>query len=129
MKDALASGAAMPAAFEEMIAAFSTANKAYTALGAGVAGTPPAYADGTNLSESQKNEIAVNAVISGLISAVSPVSGTDAAAALWNSFVDPAAAGSQIKISSSAFTDLTTGTGDIANLLGASSVGALFGGK
>lgn len=128
LKDAMTSGAAMPAAFADMIAAFVTANEAYTALGAGIAGTPPAYADGTNLTDSQKNDIAVNAMISGLICAVSPVSGTDLATALWGSLVDPAASNSQITISPTGFSDLTS-TGSIANLLDASTLGALLGGK
>jgi hypothetical protein len=137
IQDGIASGGAMPQSFLDMIGAFAGANDAYNALGLGIGTT--GYAEGTGLSSSDKSDIAVNAVISGLISAIEPLNAAvpgsptpaEIADALWSALIDPASAGSVISIDPAAFTTLTdtTGTGAVANLLAASGLASLMGGN
>lgn len=148
--DSLAPGAAMPATFLDMITAFSDANAAYQTLGAGVAGSggaTPAYADGTSVSTSEASAIAVNALVSGLISAIQPndASGVpianptpdQIASALWTALSDPTtvdpavtpAADQPITFDPAAFNDIIgTGSapGNIANLVMAAGLDSLF---
>jgi len=135
--DTLTGGGAMPQAFSTMIDAFVTANGAFQALGAGIAGATPAYADGTSVSSVDKQGIAVNAVIAGLLSAITPTDpGTTVAEALWIALSDPTTVdGSSpnpppIAIDPATFSNLigtSTGTpSSIANLLTASGLGDLF---
>jgi hypothetical protein len=125
IQDGVAPGAPMPADFAAMIEAFISANDAYEALGQGLVDGGGGYAAGLDLTSSEKADIAVNAVISGLVAAVVPASGT-AAEALWLALTDPAGASSYITVPSTAIDDLTSGAGPIASLVGASSIGAMF---
>jgi hypothetical protein len=135
IKNAVLGGGEMPSSFTDMIAAYSQANAAFMVLGAGiepaVTGAKPVFADGTSLAAGQANSIAVNAMISGLLTAVKPmVAGTstpivnptpdELAAALWTALVDPTtvsatAANPPITIDPLAFNALigttTTSTG------------------
>jgi hypothetical protein len=113
-------GAPMPANFEAMIEAYQAVNGAYQALGAGV-GADGDYAAGLDLSSSEKADIAVNAVIAGLIGAIQPASGSTAEA-LWAALTGNEGV---FTISSTAVDDLTK-TGPVANLVNASSLGSMF---
>jgi len=129
----LANGdATPPASFVAMIDAYAQANKAYVALGTGIAGG--GYAAGAALGSTSaavtaaESGIAVNAVISGIIMAVKPTdTSVSPASALWSALtgVDAGA----FSVEPSAISDLTTGTGPIANLVGASSLSNLIGGS
>ena len=79
-----------PAAFISMVAAFTSASDAFTALNSGISGSPPAYAD-PGVTSAQKMEMAVNAVISAVFSTITPSSGTTAEA-LWSALCNPAGA-------------------------------------
>jgi hypothetical protein len=114
-------GAAMPSNFADMIGAYLAADKAYEALGAGV-GTDGSYASDLSLTSSKKAEIAVNAVIAGLISTVQPESGKTTAEALWAALTGDSNA---FTIPSTALNDLTSG-GAVANLVNASSLSSMF---
>ena len=84
-----------PAAFIEMVDALTSANGAYQALANGVASNG-GYAD-PSIGADQKMEIAADAAISGILSAVKPgASQPSAAAALWSSMRDPAKASSNL---------------------------------
>jgi hypothetical protein len=119
-------GAAMPSNFKDMIGAYLAADSAYAALGAGVGADDNKYAADLGLTSSKKAEIAVNAVISGLISAVQPESGDTSPAAkaeaLWAALTGDSSA---FTIPSTALDDLTK-AGAIANLVNASSLGSMF---
>jgi hypothetical protein len=127
--DSLKAGdASPPASFVAMITAFSEANAAYTALGNGVVANSGSYASGLPVSSSEKSEIAVNAVLSGLIDAIVPASGADTPAnvadSIWGGLMGQS---STFSISPTAVTDLTSATSSpIAGLVKASSLGALL---
>jgi hypothetical protein len=122
MKNAIAPGASMPASFAEMIDAFVGANGAYAALGAGVVADGNGYAAGLNPSQAEKDEIAANAVISGLLVAVTPTNpGQTKAEALWAALAGSAGT---FAIPSSTLDGLTNGAGPIAALVAASSFGS-----
>jgi hypothetical protein len=138
---ALSSGSGTPpASFTEMIDAFIAANSAYAALGISIGdttttGTGPGYQD-ASITSSEKNEIAVNAVISALLSSVETASGssnsTEVEQALWDALSDPEQAAVYITIDYSKVTDSTSGDATYSyvwNLLGASSLGSLMEGK
>lgn len=116
----------MPSSFTDMINAFSDSCAAYNALGGSV-GSGHVYA--AAVSSSEAADIAVNAVISGLIEAVTPASPappTARAEALWAALSGTVSPSSAFKITASTLTTLTTGTGDIANLVNASNLGSMF---
>ena len=124
IKGSVSPGAAMPAGFSAMIQAYQQADSAYQALGAGV-GTDGGYAPGLDLSSSEKADIAVNAVIAGLIGSVTPSGSLSIADALWSALIDPTSAGSYIVGTASTFSALT-GAGPVANLVGQTSLGSMF---
>jgi hypothetical protein len=116
-----------PAAFTAMIDAFIGANAAYVALGTEVQSA--GYASGLGLSSAETASIAVNAVISGLVSAIVPAGpclGFSVADALWAAINGTSAA---ITVSSSAISELTSGSYPIASLVNASSLGSILGGS
>lgn len=140
--DTLAGGGDMPQAFTEMIDAFVLANDAFQALGTGI-GTGATYADGTSVSSVEQQSIAVNAIIAGLLSAVTPAviadpvagpTSEEIATGLWIALSDPTtvaqgAASPPITINIATFGNLIgTGTdpGPVSNLLTASGMGELF---
>jgi hypothetical protein len=93
-----------PAAFIEMVAAFTNASDAFTALNNGISGPSPAYAD-PNITSAQKMEIAVNAVISAIFSTITPkpTMGTTAEA-LWSALCNPAGASGILSFDGAAIT-------------------------
>jgi hypothetical protein len=115
----LSSSTQPPAAFTTMIEAFTSANSAYVALSSGVTATS-GYAD-SSLGSNDKMEIAADAAISGILSAVVPATpGESSAAALWAALRDPANADSQLS-----FGDISTiasPTGTIGGLLTAADL-------
>lgn len=123
-----------PPAFVDMIIAFSEANAAYQALGAGVGST--GYAAGTDISDSVKSDIAVNAMIAGLIMAITPMdpdtgdqrasTPSNVAEALWTALIGTSTLYSSISIDPATFDNLTSAGSPVSNLLDASSLGALF---
>lgn len=137
----LTAGDAMPTTFVDMIDAFMQANAAYQVLGKGLAGSTT-YADGTDVSTNAKTEIAVNAVIAGLLCAIEPATmagpsptSEEIASSLWDALLDPTNPTPAFTIPSATFDDLI-GTGasptptPISNLLTASGLDQLFtGGK
>jgi len=135
---ALSSGSGTPpASFTEMIDAFIAANSAYAALGTSIGDTTSGgqgYQD-ASITASEKNEIAVNAVISALLSSVTVASGSTGLTveeALWDALVNPDQATTFITIDYSKVADSTstdTTYSYVWNLLGASSLGSLMGGK
>jgi hypothetical protein len=121
-------GATMPSSFSGMIDAFLQAHRAYDALGAGV-GSGGGYAPGLGLTSGEKADIAVNAVIAGLIGAVNPKPNHDAAdvaGALWGALVDPANAGSYFFNSLPTLSELVNGSGPTVDLVNAAGLGSLF---
>jgi hypothetical protein len=144
-----------PQTFTDLITAFASANEAYAALGSSLTPvvssdgtTSYAYADGV-VDSSASSEVAVNAVIAGLITAVIPATATDVngdgkvtssdvtaaqiSTALWAAMLDPANASSAISIDSSVLDSLTSTdssgtTSSIAKLVLASGLGSLLGG-
>ena len=84
----LSSDAQPPSSFVQMVSALTSANGAYQALAGGVA-SDGGYAD-SSVGADQKMEIAADAAISGVLSAVKPGSSQpSAAAALWSSLRNP----------------------------------------
>jgi hypothetical protein len=123
IKGSVAPGAAMPSSFSDMINAYLQANSAYQALGTGV-GSDGGYAPGLNLSSSEKADIAVNAVIAGLIASVAPTGPSPVADALWSALIDPTNAASFIGTSTT-FSALTN-AGPVAKLVAQTSLGSMF---
>jgi hypothetical protein len=122
IKGSVVPGAAMPANFADMIDAYLQANAAYAALGAGV-GADGGYAPGVGLSSGDKAEIAVNALISGLVSAVVPANGNQTTAeALWAALTGST---DSFSIPANTFDELTK-TGPVANLVSASSLAPML---
>lgn len=119
----LSSGASTPpAGFTDMIDAFLGANAAYEALGTSVKDSG-GYVSGA--SESEKNEIAVNAVVSALVSSVSGATDEAKEQALWDALRDPANASTYV--GSSMDIDALTGTGaPLKALIDASGLGSLM---
>jgi hypothetical protein len=122
-----------PDSFIQMINAYADANAAYEALGTGVASNAGSYAEGLSISSSETKDIAVNAVIAGMINAVTPVGITnptsaDVAVALWSALNNNAAAETYVTVSSTTLDTLTSGTGPIACLVTASGLGSLLEG-
>ena len=123
----LASSTAPPVEFTTMIDAFVGAYSSYQALSAGVTASggagSPAYAD-PSIGPSQKTEIAVNATIAGLLSAVVPATGgsssASVAAALWSSLRDPKNADSFLSFGS--IDDITGPTGTVGGLFAAANL-------
>lgn len=127
---ALASGSAMPDSFSAMISAYMSAYSAYTILGQDVAassdGKTYAYA---GLSSSDKNQIAADSLIAGLIAAMAPAKdGEPQAQAIWAALSDPTTADSHITLSADLVSSLSKGSSPIATLILASSLGSLAGG-
>jgi hypothetical protein len=118
-----AGGATPPQEFIDMIAAFEDASAAYYALNDGV-GVDDAYDAGVESSEAA--EIAVNALIAGLVETLQPTGGyTTVAEALWAAMLDPASADSFITVPGGDFEasmDDLTGDSGIGNLLGAAGL-------
>ena len=110
----LSSGSAPPAAFVEMLNAFTSASSAFTALNDGI-GLGGSFAD-PGITNAQKTEIAVNAVIAELLTTVTPTSGT-AAEALWSALCNPASASGFVTFNSGAATGP-----DVSNLLDAAGL-------
>lgn len=111
IRNALGAGTP-PQSFVDMIAAFTAADEAYSALNAGLG------PDGTYLAEVTEEEkvaIAFNALVAGFIGIVDPVGG-DLAQALWSAISDPANAEDYVSIPTTAFDDLT-GESGIGNIL------------
>jgi hypothetical protein len=126
---ALASGSAMPASFDAMISAYMSANSAYTALGKDVAassdGKTYAY---TGLSSSEKNEIAADALLSGVIGAMTPSNKSESQSqAIWSALSNPSKADSHISLSTDLIASFTKGSSPITTLISASSLGKLGG--
>jgi hypothetical protein len=95
----LASSEEPPASFKALIAAFVESYDAYAALGRSVAESG-GYAAGADISESEKNGIAINAIIASLVVSVEPVDGSKTQAqALWAALRNPEGASSALKIS------------------------------
>jgi hypothetical protein len=117
IKDSVSTGAAMPSTFAAVIDAYLQADAAYTALGTGV-GADGGYAAGLGISSSEKADVAVNALIAGLISAVQPTSGSRAEA-LWAALTGGT---NTFTVASGTIDEMTTGTGPIANLVNQSSL-------
>ncbi len=105
-----------PAAFIAMVAAFTSASAAFTALNTGISGSPPAYAD-PSVTSAQKMEIAVNAVISGVLNTITPTSGT-AAEALWAALCAPSSASGFLSFDSG----VASSTGPAGNLIAAAGL-------
>jgi hypothetical protein len=113
----LSSASEPPAAFVDMLNAFTSASSAFTALNNGI-GSGAAFADPSVEADSaKKTEIAVNAVISGLLSTVTPASGTTSAEALWSALCNPASASGFVTFNSGAATGP-----DVSNLLDAAGL-------
>jgi hypothetical protein len=119
--DSVAPGADMPASFSDMIEAYLQANMAYQALGVGVG----AVGYTADVSSAEMADIAVNAVIAGLISSVDPPShnNADTAAVLWEALTGTAPV---FTIDPDTLEDLTSTGSSIANLVLASSLGSMF---
>jgi hypothetical protein len=127
LQSAAEAGDSMPSSFITLIDAYLDAAAAYEALGAGVSANGGSYASGLELSSSETADIAVNAVISGLVSAVVPASGGDTVAeALWSALTGTT---TSFTIATGTIDDLTSGTGSIAALVEASKLGSLLGGE
>jgi hypothetical protein len=122
-----------PAAFVAMIEAYTQANAAYTALGNGVV-SGGGFAAGVDLGSSgaqqsaTKNDIAMNAIISGLVAAivVPPNSSDSTATALWNGLNGDTTAFTVPSASVDALTK-SPATNPIASLVNASDLGAKIG--
>lgn len=116
-----------PQSFIDLVSAYGSANTAYQALGSTVGST--GYASGSGISANQANGIAVNAVISALVSTAQPVGATTTAAALWNALLNPSNASSYVTLPT--YDTITTTGSNVANLIQASSLGATLnqGGK
>jgi hypothetical protein len=122
--DKLASSEEPPEGFIELIDAFAEAYDAYAALGQSVKDNA-GYTAGAGISESEKNGIAINAIISSLINLMEPVDPTKTRAqALWAALRNPDGAGSVLKISDlDAVKSLS-----VYSLVEASSLGSLMEG-
>jgi len=120
----LSTTSAPSASFTAIISAFSAANVAYTALGNSVESN--GYSN-TSMTSSSKNEIAVDAVISALVSSVvATTPGTSSAQALWSALADPDHASSYLTMAS---LDTVKAQGSaVGALVGATSIGSLLGG-
>jgi hypothetical protein len=112
-----------PASFTAMILAFSEANAAYMALGGQVM-TQGGFVADSGLTSDQTADIAINAVISGMITAIVPTNGESIALVLWDALNGGSPA---FTLDPNAITNLTSGGGAIASLVAASSLGSLLG--
>lgn len=120
----LSSGGSMPASFVSMISAFEEASKAYDALGSSVSSNGGKYDSSSGISDSDKNGIAVNAVIATIVSESTPTdSNTTKAQALWTALQNPDKAENSIKLSD--MSDVKSS--GVASLIKASSLGSLLG--
>jgi len=123
IKNALGVDETPPASFVDMIAAFSAASEAYSALNSGLG------ADGTYLAEVTEEEkvaIAFNALVAGFIGIVDPVTAEDpenptdeeVAQALWSAISHPENAMTYIDVPETALDDLAgSGENGIGNIL------------
>jgi hypothetical protein len=142
-----AGDATPPSSFTDLISAFVEANDAYQALGNSLQGVDTdgdgqidsyAYADGV-VSSSESSELAINAVIAGLITAIdtngsadtTPATSAEISEALWNAMVTGTA---DFTIEDSVLDSLTSTNADgsvnnpIASIVLASSLASLLGG-
>jgi hypothetical protein len=119
---ALSSGQATPPAeFTQIIGAFQEANAAYAALDTAIPGDAATYA---SLPASQTATIAVNCVLSGLVSAVTPTTGASVADALWTGMAEAQSGAPTVTafiIPSTTFDDVTA-----SNVVADSSLSTLF---
>jgi hypothetical protein len=112
-----------------MIAAFKEASAAYDALGASVSANGGAYDSSSGITDSDKNGIAVNAVIATIVSSSTDKDGKTfaddnaRAQALWTALQNPSSASSSISLSD--MSDVKTS--GVSSLITASSLGSLLG--
>jgi hypothetical protein len=120
----LTSSETPPESFVALIDAFVEAYGAYSALGESV--EADGYSSDAGITESEKNGIAVNAIISFFVSSVAPSDPSmTRAEALWAALRDPDGAGSALDISG--LSDMESLS--VYSLLTASSIGSLVGGE
>jgi len=123
IQNAIGVETAPPQSFIDMIAAFAAADDAYRALNAGLGPDGTYLAD---VTDSEKVEIAFNALVAGFVGIIVPLDGNgaaiagptsaDIAQALWSAISDPANAVDCVSIPTTAFDDLT-GESGIGNIL------------